>query len=1756
MQLRKSIFVLSVLSCLFLCSSAFALQSGDFTYTISDGNQVIITGYTGSGGAVTIPKEIDNKMVVAIGDRAFCSTYVGSVDFEDGSSITSIGEAAFADSGITSMIIPNSVTRLGRLAFQMCHSLENVSIGSGLTTIENHVFEGCLNLKKVNSDTDGIVNLPSTVTKIDFEAFEGCISLTSVTIPASVTSIATGAFAGCTSLYSMAVNNSSYRTYDNVLYNADMTKLIQYPAGKSDTSFTIPSSVTSIGTGAFERSSHITRVVFPNPNTVTSIGDYAFQGCSGLTSIIIPSGITSIGYGAFEACTGLTSVTIPESVNTIKPFTFAFCSGLTSVSIPNSVKSIEYQAFFNCSNLTSVIIGSGLQSVQGKVFDGCSQLRGIYFNDTQAPPQASFHIFGILGSDISSDFKVYYTPGASGFSSPWNGYETQQVTTITTTTTTPEVTTTIPVSGDFTYRVSNAGVIITGYTGSGNHIVIPSIIDGVGNVVGIDDGVFKDKKTITGVTIPDSITSIGDQAFYGTGLTNLSIPGSVQSIGINDYRASGAFANCTSLKSVVINNGVTTIGVNTFYNCTGLSGEVAIPASVTSIGWKAFAGCTSLNAITVDTANTMYISVAGVLYDKTAVSEPRLIQYPAGKTDSAFNVPAMVNNNVTIKKIGKNAFEGCQKLTGITMIGANISKIMTLAFLNCTGLKDVTFNEDLSTIEPGAFKGCTSLKNLTIPKNVNITSHAFEYSSLETVVIAAGTTPKSIGSFAFRNCRNLQSVTIPGNITSIGDFAFADCVRLGGLNLPTSITSIGICAFKDCISLTRVNSETDGAFDIGPDTVTTIDSYAFAGCSGLKRIIRCAVSKINGHAFQGCTGLENAAISNTVSYIGPSVFAGCTGLTKIVVDVSNPNYRSDESWVLYNKSMTTLIQYPAGNTVISSFTIPDTVEGIEAGAFERSANLTSVNIPASVKSIGDYAFNGCSGLSGNLIIPPSVTSIGPYAFFGCKGLTAITIDGNSKPNIGMHAFAFCTNTTTTSSTTTTSPASPDTIIIDHENNDNIQVGIIGSIEETMCGQGGDCPGFWFLCEGPGRVFANTLGARYYNYANHGNYYTPKEQLQYLLAGRAYNSGDRTIPGEYIGVPKIIILSASVALDSNGLEWFAYTPDSEGLAYLNYLLNEISNSSNSIVTILTAGLHGGGMGADIFHQHLKVFADQKKQEGHKIIYVDALSALSQERPFSSELLIPSGNSWDLKSEYALAAQPDGDESFFGMDTTTQNQDGSEAWGKLLVDAYKNYMSTSTTTTTIATTTVPSFGDFSYTVSGNLVTITGYNGSGGPVAIPASINGMGVVSIGDNAFYGKTEITSISIPDTVTSIGVNAFSGCTGLTSITIPSCVTSIGSEAFYGCSGLISAYFEGNAPAMEAAVFDNCASGFKAYYFNSATGFDNPWHDYPTGKFTYSVTDNQVTIAEYTGSGGAVVIPATIAALPVMYLGESVFENWTGLTSVTIPSGIISIGSYAFYGSGLANATIPGTVTSFGDQVFGDCKNLTSVSIKSGVTGIGGGMFAGCTALSSITIPSSVTSIGQWAFYGCTGLSSIAIPGATDIMSYAFNGCTGLSSIAMPAATNIFGAAFLNCTNLTRVDMPSSVTFLGNYAFYGCTSLSEAHFDGNAPQMRTGVFASCAGGFKVYYCAGASGFGNPEPQWCPANNPCYNTEVVSCVTTTTTTVPVDSDGDGIPDASDNCPTVCNPQQLDGDGDGIGDLCDSSPGCGGCGQPSCETACAP
>jgi len=738
------------------------------------------------------------------------------------------------------------------------------------------------NVPKVFTDDDfkeyinnGHVEIPYGCKEIDESAFGNKYELTSVIIPNSVTSIGKRTFERCKNLTSITIPDSVICIGDHAFEWCERLTSITIPEGvtsigdgafimcRSLTSVTIPESVTSIGKGVFGFCQKLTSVnvnpcnnafssidgvlfdrekrifkAFPagKTETYTILGsvtfiENAFAGCNKITSITIPESVTSIGNRAFEGCINLTSITIPESVISIGDFAFSSCKNLTSIIIPNNVTNIGYGAFGGCGNLTSITIPDSVINIGEYAFEACNNLT-VYCSKNSYAYSHIPQLNNLKVSDFSFP-KVFTSDDAKK------------------------------------YLINGKLEIPYGYTEISN----------------INKGFAKNYPT--SVTIPDSITNIGDFAFSGCGnLTSITIPDSVISIG------AWAFSGCASLTSVKIPDSVTSIGDFAFNSCDNIT-EITIPNGAICIGEAVFSVCKKLTDIYVDIENKVYTSYNGVLFDK----EMKVLKaYPSGRKDN-YTIPDSVT------RIDNQAFSGCT-LTAVT-IPNSVTSIGNSAFFSCTSLTSLTIPNNVSSIGEYAFAYCQNIVSITIPNSVtsigknafneciNLTiycsKNSYAYSHLYGLKVLdisdfapAANDPKvftnddvekylenghiqipygytKINDDVFRFKRNeLISVTIPNSVTSIGDRTFSDCKNLTSITIPDSVTSIGKGVFLMCSNLTSITI---------PNSVTSIGNGAFARCERLNSIsIPESVTSISENAFLNCDNVTIYCSENSYAY--------------------------------------------------------------------------------------------------------------------------------------------------------------------------------------------------------------------------------------------------------------------------------------------------------------------------------------------------------------------------------------------------------------------------------------------------------------------------------------------------------------------------------------------------------------------------------------------------------------------------------------------------------------------------------------------------------------------------------------------------------------------------------------------------------------------------------------------------------------------------------------------------------------------------
>ena len=511
----------------------------------------------------------------------------GFIDFD--AQITKIGEQAFYEcSRLESIVVPEGIITIGKQAFKGCGGLNSINIPEEINVIENETFSGCSSLENIV--------IPNSITKIGDNAFNGCSSLKKVEIPKSVITIGKQAFSGCSGLQTMEIpesvtsigswafsdctgtlkvntkiveNNTSSTSYScfqdlkftDLIIGDNITKIGSYKFEKNKfENITIPNSVTSIGKGAFSNSMNLSSLNIPDsvttlgeevfrgcalenialPNSVSSIGKAAFQSCRNLVNITFPNGISSIGEKVLNGCISLKNFTIPNSVTSIEREAFSGCSSLQNIDIPNSVTTIHQKAFWGCTSFTDIYIPYTVTSVYGEAFSGCSG--NLTVNSK------------VVEKSHSKETNVPHWLKGSAFSNITIGEDVTKI-------------------GWLAFYDANCEIVI-----------IPK------SVTYIDAHAFSNS-SITSITIPDGITTILNDTFYGCQqLKTVSLPNSVTTIGTN------AFTFCYGLESIIIPDSVTSIGAKAFQRCNNLA-TVMIGKSVASIGAYAFDECPKLTSV-------------------------------------------------------------------------------------------------------------------------------------------------------------------------------------------------------------------------------------------------------------------------------------------------------------------------------------------------------------------------------------------------------------------------------------------------------------------------------------------------------------------------------------------------------------------------------------------------------------------------------------------------------------------------------------------------------------------------------------------------------------------------------------------------------------------------------------------------------------------------------------------------------------------------------------------------------------------------------------------------------------------------------------------------------------------------------------------------------------------------------------------------------------------------------------------------------
>ena len=645
----------------------------------------------------------------------------------------------------------------------------------------------------------------------------------------------------CTDGLALEENNGSYTVTGYTGLATDIVIPMSYKSKK----------ITRIGFSVFENCTSLTSITIPfvgeslngTSNThfsyIFGAPSYRYSYNSSyipksLKEVIITGG-NSIGEKAFYECDSLTSIEIPNSVTSIGEQAFYRCTKLTSVTIPNSVTSIGNYAFYGCTSLTSVTIPESVTSIGALAFCNCTSLTSIEIpNSVTSIGNRAF--YGCTSLSYTQHNSAYYLGNEEN----------------------PYMVLVEVVDKDIkNFEITEKTKMIC-------------------------FGAFTGCASLTSVTVPNSIVSINESAFYDcTSLKEVHITDIGAWCGIRFdnyyanplYYAKNLYLNGERVTELVIPENVTSIGEHAFIGCTSLT-SIEIPNSVTSIGYSAFGGCTSLTNITIPESVTSIGDYAFSWCGFTSIEIP---------------------NGVT--SIGDFAFYYCTKLTSVDMTNG-VTSIGIRAFEGCTGLTSVTISDSIISIGSGAFSGCSNLSYFQHNNAYFLGNEENPY------VLLMKVDDKTITNFeinektriiydsVFRDCTSLKSIEIPNSVTSIGAFAFCNCTSLTSIEIPNSVTSIGDYAFEGCTSLTSVTI---------PNSITNIGVRMFYQCTSLTSItIPNSVTSIGTQAFYNCKSLKSIIIPNSVISMDHQAFYCCHSLTFYCEAMSKPS-GWDGSWNLSNR---------------------------------------------------------------------------------------------------------------------------------------------------------------------------------------------------------------------------------------------------------------------------------------------------------------------------------------------------------------------------------------------------------------------------------------------------------------------------------------------------------------------------------------------------------------------------------------------------------------------------------------------------------------------------------------------------------------------------------------------------------------------------------------------------------------------------------------------------------------------------------------
>lgn len=775
-------------------------------------------------------------------------------------------------------------------------------------------------------------------------------------------------------------------------FQTEGTTLVKYN-GK-DENVVIPSEITHIGKMAFKGNTKIKSVKTEKGSDLETIGVAAFENCSALSSVSFAEGLVEIGDYAFGSCVSLKTFIIPNTVQVIGECAFTDCVQLNMVSLSRSLKVIEEEAFKNCLVLNKISLPSSLETIGDNVFVGCPLL------DTLSVDSANNSFVyegGILYTADYSEIVLAPDPDAAVINvlptvkkiRSNSFHNTSAVIELHIPATVEEIELnafvgcveltklTVPFIGT-EVDSDNSFQSVFGAT-------LPLKLTEITVLQGtkINDKAFQNITSVKTITLPTTISSIGEYAFAGCNslVTVNNLPSTLKSI------AKNMFKGCTQLSDAtvasIITNSVVQINEGAFADCAKLT-SVVVPSSVKFIDKGAFAGCQSLASISLPFVGMGYESnkIDGTLSDKFNVST---------NLGHIFSLEANPDNGTVVPRT----------LKSVTITGDY--DIIDKAFINCERITSITIPSTVKKIGVEAFRNCTALKEFAVP------------TSLE-----------HMGASAFENCSSLTEFNLPSTITELSESVFSSCSQLTKLDI-THITYIGKYALFNCKKLEVVINGLNDSYEV-------VDSILYK--KGQTEIIRypsslkndtftvpSTVKVICEGAFQNCGSLKTLIIPTTVEEIQINSIVDCDSLENITIpfignlpetanaEDRNTNFKSIFGGITPEQINVTVLSGTvvdndafANVAFVNTVNLAESFETIGLSAFENCPNLTAISFGTNskIKTIGSRAFSKCTALT-SLNIPSTVSEIGDFAFADCNKVESVTFPKGLEV-LGVGAF--------------------------------------------------------------------------------------------------------------------------------------------------------------------------------------------------------------------------------------------------------------------------------------------------------------------------------------------------------------------------------------------------------------------------------------------------------------------------------------------------------------------------------------------------------------------------------------------------------------------------------------------------------------------------------------------------------------------------------------------------------------------------------